>query len=219
MSEQAKNFFHWKKNLDTKFIAGEDLQSKLNGLEPEMLVVIERFGENKTFDTNVSKDKVVTDLYLKDVKTGKMLYKPAVLNKTNARFFASEFKSDNVYDWLGKPVIIYAQADRRHGYVVRFKAAPDSAKYDNKVELEKLRGSKTVDELRKNWEELTPQGKADVEISKLKDWLKAKFELVALLETKKGKLGVSDMRNYSRILDENEVDSYEKMKKELEAIK
>ena len=112
--------YHWKKNLDSKFIAGEDLQSSLNGLKPSMTVTLEKFNDAETFDQTKSAKITVTGLFLKEVG-GKELYKPVILNKTNAKFFIKEFNSENLYDWVGKAVTIYAQKDSRHGYVVRFK--------------------------------------------------------------------------------------------------
>lgn len=110
---------HWKKNSDSAFIAGEDLQASLKGLKPEMKVEIVRFSDAKSFDQNKQVDKVVTSLFL--ASDGKELYKPAVLNKTNAKFLIKEFGSEYVDDWIGKPFTMYAQKDPRHGYVVRFR--------------------------------------------------------------------------------------------------
>jgi hypothetical protein len=111
---------HWKKNNDSNFISGEDLQSGLKGLKPEMIVVIEKFSDAQSFDQTKSAKITVTGLFLKEVG-GQSLYKPVILNKTNAKFFVKETGSDFVDDWIGKPVIIHAQKDARHGYVVRFK--------------------------------------------------------------------------------------------------
>jgi len=115
-----ENKTHWKKNLDSRYISGEDLQSGFKGLKQEMIVCIEKTNEGKTFDKKKQDDVVVSALYLKEVN-GNSLYKPVVLNKTNARFFIKEFSSEYIEDWIGKPVIMYAQKDSRHGYVVRFK--------------------------------------------------------------------------------------------------
>lgn len=213
-----KQFYHWKKNIDSKFIAGEDLQASLNGLKPEMTVVIEKFGEADSFDQNTQKNKVVTDLFMKEVG-GTSLYKPAVLNKTNARFFVAEFNSDNVWDWLNKPVIMFSKADRRHRYVVRFRSAPAAVKFDNKAGLDKMGTSKTLAELEANWKALAPEMQNDSGVRALTSQIKQNFVLADLYAAKKAKLGISDQRNYERILTEKEVDSYAKMKTELEAIK
>lgn len=111
---------HWKKNNDSNFISGEDLMSGLKGLKPEMIVTIEKFNDAESFDQKKQSKIVVTGLFLKEVG-GQSLYKPVILNKTNAKFFVKETNSDFIDDWIGKPVIVYAQKDARHGYVVRFK--------------------------------------------------------------------------------------------------
>lgn len=111
---------HWKKNNDSNFISGEDLNSELKGLKKEMTVMIEKFNDAESFDQNKQAKIVVSALYLKDL-TGKPLYKPVILNKTNARFFIKETNSEFMDDWLNVPVTLYAQVDKRHGFVVRFK--------------------------------------------------------------------------------------------------
>ena len=112
---------HWKKNLDSKFISGEDLMSGLNGLKQEMIVTLTDQKDDKTFDKNKASDVVVTSLYFKD-QTGKPIYKPAILNKTNAKFFEKETGTPEMESWYGRTVIMFAQKDSRHGHVVRFKS-------------------------------------------------------------------------------------------------
>lgn len=117
MSEQKT---HWKKNNDSRYISGEDLMSGLKGLRNEMLVCIEKFNDTDSFDQNTQQKTIVTGLYLKELH-GVSLYKPVVLNNTNAKNLTSFFNSPFMEDWIGKPVLMYAQADKRHGYVVRFR--------------------------------------------------------------------------------------------------
>ena len=137
----------WKKNLDSKYVSGEDLQLSNKGLKPEMIVTIERFNDDKTFDKQKNSDVVVSALYLKEVN-GAALYKPVILNRTNAKFFVKETGSDFMEDWLNKPVIVYAQKDSRHGFVVRFKSyvkpnlVKDSDNFKNcKIALDKGTGT------------------------------------------------------------------------------
>jgi hypothetical protein len=115
-----ENKTNWKKNLDSRFISGEDLQTGLNGLSPEMIVTVDRFNDQETFDQSKQTKQIRTGLFLKTLD-GKDVYKPAILNKTNAKFLAKEFGSEFMEDWIGKPIIMYAQKDSRHGYVCRFK--------------------------------------------------------------------------------------------------
>lgn len=111
---------HWKKNNDSRYIAGEDLQTEFHGLRKEMNVVIDKFEDTETFDQNKNSKIIKTGLFLKELN-GTPLYKPVILNNTNAKFFLKETGSDFMEDWIGVPVVIYAQKDSRHGYVVRFK--------------------------------------------------------------------------------------------------
>jgi hypothetical protein len=152
--EQNKTL--WKKNLDSKYISGEDLQLSNKGLKPEMIVTIERFTDDKTFDKNKNSDIIVSALYLKEVG-GSALYKPAILNKTNAKFFVKETGSDYMEDWIGKPVIVYAQKDSRHGFVVRFKSyvkptlIKDSENFKNcKIAIDK--GTATMDKIKTKYQ-------------------------------------------------------------------
>ena len=147
---------HWKKNNDSKFISGEDLKSELNGLKPEMIVSIEKFNDAETFDQNSQSKKVITGLWLKDHNSGKAIYKPVILNKTNAKFFVKETGSDFVDDWIGRPVILYALKDSRHGFVTRFKSyvkptlVKDSENF-NKAKMALLSGSYTMEQVKSRY--------------------------------------------------------------------
>lgn len=147
---------HWKKNNDSNFISGEDLISGLKGLKPEMVVVIEKFKDAESFDQKKQSKIIVSSLYLKEVG-GASLYKPVILNKTNAKFFVKETNSDFVDDWLNKPVIVYAQKDARHGHVVRFRKyifpvlqanTPDFDKCKTAIE----KSGYTIDQIRQKYQ-------------------------------------------------------------------
>jgi hypothetical protein len=121
-----------------------------------MVVTIERFNDDKTFDKQKNSDVIVSALYLKEVN-GAALYKPVVLNRTNAKFFVKETGSDFMEDWLNKPVIVYAQKDSRHGFVVRFKSyvkpnlVKDSEMFKQaKIALEK--GTATMDKIKSRYQ-------------------------------------------------------------------
>ncbi len=117
MTEQKT---HWKKNNDSRYISGEDLKGGLKGLKPEMLVTIEKFNDTDSFDQKSQQSITVTGLFLKEVG-GSSLYKPTILNNTNAKVLTNITGSAFMEDWLNKPVLMYAQADKRHGHVVRFR--------------------------------------------------------------------------------------------------
>jgi len=111
---------HWKKNIDTRYISGEDLISGLKGLQKEMVVKLSSFQDGETFDQKKQTKETRTILFFSDSKD-KALYKGVVLNATNAKFFEKEMESTEMEDWSKKAVTMYAKQDNRHGHVVRFK--------------------------------------------------------------------------------------------------
>jgi hypothetical protein len=149
---------HWKKNNDSRYISGEDLQGELNGLRKEMVVVIDRFEDAETFDQTKNAKAVKTGFYLKTLD-GKAVYKPVILNNTNAKFCRLEFKSDYMEHWIGKPFILYAMPDKRHGFVARFKKYFAPAQVTDVEPLRVLSLSTTLDELKTNWDSLKPAEK------------------------------------------------------------
>lgn len=111
---------HWKKNNDSRYISGEDLMSGLRGLKPEMNVILISHQDSETFDQKSQNTIIKTGLWMQEIG-GQNVYKPVILNNTNAKFLIKEFGSEFIEDWFGKPVVLYAQKDKRHGYVARFK--------------------------------------------------------------------------------------------------
>lgn len=123
MSEEKTS---WRKNIDSNFISGEDLangESLGKGLKKEMTVVVESFQDRDTFDVNTQSKIVKSAIYLRE-SGGKSLYKPVLLNKTNAQFFEGLTGSQFLDDWIGSEVTLFAKPDSRHGHVVRFRKAP-----------------------------------------------------------------------------------------------
>jgi len=161
---------HWRKRNDTRYISGEDLQAGLNGLRPEMPVVIYKFEDAETFDQQQNSKVMKTGLYLKELN-GKDVYKPVILNTTNAKFLKNEFKSDYMEHWVGKPIVLYAQVDKRHGFVARFKKYYPPA-VDDKAALAKLNECKTLLGLQAAWEKLTAEEKLLPAVVALKEKLK-----------------------------------------------
>ena len=115
-----QNKTHWKKNNDSRYISGEDLKEGLRGLKPEMIVTVVKFSDADSFDQQSQQKITVTGLFLQEVG-GKELPKPVILNNTNAKVLTAISGSPFMEDWTGKPVMLFAQADKRHGYVVRFR--------------------------------------------------------------------------------------------------
>jgi len=161
---------HWKKNNDSRYISGEDLMSRLKGLKPEMHVVIDRFEDAETFDQTTQSKSVKTGFFLKELN-GESVYKPVLLNSTNAKFCVKEFGSDFMEDWLNKPLVVYAMPDKRHGFVARFKKYyPPSISDVNALTI--LNQSTSLIELQSNWSKLNKQEQALPTVMALKDKLK-----------------------------------------------
>lgn len=164
---------HWKKNLDSRYISGEDLQGELKGLKKEMAVVITRFEDADTYDSNTQAKGVKTGFFLKELN-GKELYKPVLLNKTNAEFCRKEFKSEFMEHWINKPFVLYAMPDKRFGFVARFKKYyPPQISDVNALGV--LSVAENLQQLGEFWATLTAEEKKLPTVMKLKDELKNKF--------------------------------------------
>ena len=166
---------HWRKNNDSNYISGEDLFNELQGLKKDFPVMLKTFKDGETFDSNSQSKTIKTVLHFTDLN-GVDLCKGVLLNNTGAKFFCKEFKSEYIEDWIGKPCNIFAQADRRHGQVVRFK------KYYKPVVKVDIPGAELIlnscadmDSLVKAWSSLSTQQQGNAVIINLKDSLKTTF--------------------------------------------
>lgn len=164
---------HWKKNNDSRYISGEDLQAELHGLRKEMVVVIEKFEDSETFEQKTNEKVIKTGFWLKELN-GAKVYKPVILNNTNADFCRKEFNSDYMEHWIGKPFVLYAKPDKRHGFVARFKKyyAPQISDANA---LTILALATTQDELKEKWGSLSASERNIPSVIKFKDDLKAKL--------------------------------------------
>lgn len=164
---------YWKKNLDSRYISGEDLQEEMHGLKKEMAVMIDRFEDSETFDQNNQKSVTKTGLWLKELN-GRPVYKPVILNNTNGDFLEKEFKTKYLEEWIGKPFVLYAKPDKRHGFVARFKKyyAPQISDANA---LTILALATTQDELKDKWGSLSAAERNIPSVIKFKDDLKAKL--------------------------------------------
>lgn len=145
---------HFKKNLDPRYISGEDLkfgESLNHGLRPEMIVTISHFEDKETYDQSQNKKAIKTGLFLKEYPSGKAVYKPVILNNTNAKFFAKETGSPFMEKWLNIPVILWAMPDSRFDFVARFKKYYPPVTITDTAALAKLNESTTLAELQTNW--------------------------------------------------------------------
>jgi len=153
---------HWKKNNDSRYISGEDLQAELHGLKKEMVTKIIGFEDSETFDQNQNKNVTRTGLKLHGV------YKPLILNNTNARWCEKEFGSPFMEDWLNKPCILFAQMDKRHGFVARLKKY-----YPPQIsDANAIKALTESTDLQKTWMSLTAAEKQLPTVIALKEKLK-----------------------------------------------
>lgn len=142
----------WTKHIDSRYIAGEDLYGSINGLRPEMGVYMFDAVEGETYDQNAQKKEVKWILHFKDIDDNKPLYKGIVANKGTKDVFHLMTGTNRIQDAYGMPIIVYAQADRRHGYVVRFK--PYKIPKELMAEVSVLRDCKTLGDLEKAYKGL-----------------------------------------------------------------
>jgi hypothetical protein len=172
----------WRKNLDKRYISGEDLINGVEmgkGLRKEMIVTLAKYVDAPAFDQKLQKEVDKTAVWLKEYPSGKMLYKPALLNVANGEFLSKEIGNNSMFldDFdMTKPFIIYAMPDKRHGHVARFKKyyAPPTITDVNALKL--LSASKTINELTANWGKLTPAEKNLPTVLAKKDSLKTQLK-------------------------------------------
>lgn len=160
MKTESKTPF--RKNLDPRYISGEDLLTGVEmgkGLKPEMVVTLVKFNDAPAFDQSTQKEVDKTALWLKDFHTGKMLYKPCLMNVTRAEFLSAELANGSQFidDCDSeKPFVIYAKPDRRHGHVVAFKKYFAPPTVTDTEALSVLSKSNNLTELAAAWKSLTP---------------------------------------------------------------
>jgi len=166
---------HWRKNLDPRYVSGEDLKNSLHGLRPEMIVCVHEMKDALTFDQSTQKEVTKTSLWLKDLSTNQIIYKPVILNVSNAKTFAKEFNSDFIEDWYNKPIVLFAQADKRFGHVARFKHYYPPAQATDTKAIAALNTATTLETLGEIWSGLTAEEKKLPTVLALKETLKAKL--------------------------------------------
>lgn len=178
---ETKQKTPWRKNLDKRYISGEDLLTGIEmgkGLRPEMVVTIAKFEDAPAFDQKKQEEVDKTALWLKEYPSGKLLYKPVLLNVANGEFLSKEIGNNSIYadDFdVTKPVVLYAKPDKRHGHVARFKKyfPPATATPDKAIKI--LQTAASLEELGKAWESLTPEEKKLPAVLSEKDRLKGEL--------------------------------------------
>lgn len=168
----------FRKNLDKRYISGEDLKNGEQlgkGLKEEMVVTLAKFNDAPAFDQSTQKEVNKTAIWLKEFPSGKLIYKPCLLNVTRSTFMSKELANNSLFiddcD-VEKPFVIYAKPDRRHGYVVAFKKHFPVSNVSDKNGLALLNESKTLDDLKTNWGKLSQDEQKLPTIVSLKESLK-----------------------------------------------
>lgn len=177
MTEQTKT--PWRKNLDPRYISGEDLLSGMKGLRKEMVVTLARYEDAPTFDQKIQKEVDKTAIWLKDFSTGQVIYKPCILNVTRGKFLSNEIGNGSLFidDFShDKPFIMYAQPDKRHGHIVAFKKYYPPAQISDKTAIAKISESKTLEELKTNWDAITAEERKLPSVLALKEKLKTELQ-------------------------------------------
>lgn len=173
----------WRKNLDKRYISGEDLlmgEAMGKGLRPEMVVTMAKFNDAPAFDQKQQAEVTKTAIWLNEYPSGKPLYKPVLLNVANGEFLSKEIGGGSIYitDFdHTKPFVLWAMPDKRHGHVARFKKYYAPANVSDVNALAKLRAAeKTSDALNAVWAELSADEKklptVLAEVNKLKGGIK-----------------------------------------------
>lgn len=160
MAQEEKVLF--RKNLDKRYISGEDLVLQERGLRKEMVVTLAKFEDAPAFDQKAQKEVDKTALWLRDMQTGKVIYKPCLLNVTRANFLSKEIAGGSLYISDAShdiPFIMYAKPDTRHGHIVAFKKYYPPATVKPDAALSKLKECKTKEELVTAWTSLTAEEK------------------------------------------------------------
>jgi len=164
----------WRKNLDTRYISGENLKFEVNGLKNEQTVIITGFEDVETFDQKKQSEITKSGLFFADYKTGEKLPKPAILNVRISKFLEKEFNSIYIDDWLNKPVVLYAKPDKRFNWVVDIKKYyPPQISDVNALGV--LSVATNLEQLGEYWKTLSAEEKKLPTVLALKEKLKTQF--------------------------------------------
>ena len=168
----------FRKNLDKRYISGEDLangEELGKGLKKEMIVTLAKFNDAPAFDQKEQKEVSKTAIWMKEHPSGKLIYKPCLLNVSRAEFLSKELANNSLFiddcD-VTKPFILYAKPDRRHGFVVAFKKHYAPSTVSDTKALAELNKCSNTEELSKTWAALTQGEKNLPSVTALKNKLK-----------------------------------------------
>ena len=168
----------FRKNLDKRYISGEDLENGEElgkGLKKEMVVTLAKFNDAPAFDQKTQSEVNKTAIWMKEYPSGKLLYKPCLLNVSRAAFMSKELANNSLFiddcD-VEKPFVVYAKPDRRHGFVVAFKKHYAVSTTSDVNAKKTLNESKTLVDLKNNWSKLTNEEQTLPSVVSLKETLK-----------------------------------------------
>lgn len=172
----------FRKNLDKRYISGEDLQNGEElgkGLRKEMVVTLAKFNDAPAFDQKSQSEVNKTAIWMKEHPSGKLIYKPCLLNVGRAEFLSKELANSSLFiddcD-VTKPFVLYAKPDRRHGFVVAFKKHYAPSTLSDVKGKDILNKSKTMDELKTNWSKLSQEEQSLPTLTALKETLKTSLK-------------------------------------------
>lgn len=172
----------WKKNLDSRYISGEDLflgAEMGKGFKKEMIVTLCGHNDAPAFDSKKQEEVDKTALWMINHETGQKIYKPALLNHERGQFLSKEIGNNSLFveDFdQTKPFVMYAKPDKRHGHVVAFKKYYPKSTITDTDALLKLSKATNADELISAWTSLSVEEKNLPTVMAMKDSLKAKFK-------------------------------------------
>jgi hypothetical protein len=157
---------HWKNFLDKEYLGSHNLEKG-----EEMLLTIAKFeGEEEVTSQDGGKTNKQV-LYFKE-DAPKM-----ILNITNGSTISHLYGS-HPDGWVGKSIQVYATPVKAFGKTqdaIRIRDFVPKRNVDSNSNIKKLKASKTLAELKKNWEALSTSARNDAEVLKAKDELKKKL--------------------------------------------
>lgn len=168
----------WRKNLDPRYICGEDLIAEQNGFKKELIVRMSKFNDAPTFDQSKQSEVTKTAIWLIDHETNKPIYKPLILNVTNGEKLSELLGNNSIFmeDWdYSIPFVLYAKPDKRHGFVARCKKYHEISKVDDSKAIAELTKATTLDELKSMWMSLSTEEKNNNKVIAFKEEHKKKL--------------------------------------------
>lgn len=154
---------HWKKNFNYDYLGAYSLPEG-----KDIVVTIKHCKKEMVKGVGGRKEECFV-AYFTDAN------KPMILNRTNCKIISKLYETPYIEDWAGKKIQLYVASVEAFGDVtdaLRVRDFKPKENQDNTQALEKIKSSKTLEELRVNYTSLSKQLQGDKEVLKLKDQLK-----------------------------------------------